>query len=608
MAIQFPIPTEVGETYTEAGSTWVWDGVKWSVAMAGDTAIGAQIATPVITDPGVVDSASDLTLNSSDYEAVSGIPGAHASSHWQVSEGATPLVSTNGITAVNNVEPDPVEEVRFTLAKTTSTCGNQSSPYWRGPAYRGGMYNYNATTGTWVSGMVEQMTTNAQGGNTSCVISEDGLTTINRLSGLPTPWNGESTGPGRNIYYAGGRYYIYYDISCHANGGQCACNGNMPGSNVNAGSGWQTYIGDSPTGPWTDVTPSGQGNGGGSFRGSYGNVIYQGNFERFWRYENGGSAQNGAIPGFNTTNNQPDAIWSRNGGAATTDLGPGFAIGGDTFARNTDSTGAWSAWEDITAAVRAGGWTAGKNANSMGFFNGEYIIIGQTGNITRSSDDGVTWTSMDVAAETNLSAAWDFTNFITDGNLVYMTGIDGANSYNCWSTDLTSWIITEDNSENFHPHAWVDGLGGWVQFSSRDLGDGNWDLFTRIVGTDESPIAQTLLNIADADADGFEAGMNIENLGGSTANGTINAIDSTSVTLAPSGGTWEVITPAQRIRIPPSEFNVIIDSPRDTVNLTELTITSDLLSAGSDYAARVEYRSDGNVVSDFSDWREFTTS
>ena len=62
MAIQFPIPTEVGETHTEAGSTWVWDGDKWSVAMAGDTAIGAQIATPVITDPGVVDPASDLIL------------------------------------------------------------------------------------------------------------------------------------------------------------------------------------------------------------------------------------------------------------------------------------------------------------------------------------------------------------------------------------------------------------------------------------------------------------------------------------------------------------------------------------------------------------------
>ena len=104
----------------------------------------------------------------------------------------------------------------------------------------------------------------------------------------------------------------------------------------------------------------------------------------------------------------------------------------------------------------------------------------------------------------------------------------------------------------------------------------------------------------------FEIGDQIINYEGLEADGTILDLQDDYVTLFPFGGNWTGNS-TQRISTPPDQYSVVLDTVRDTENLTSITLPDDVMLPGLEYRVRVRYRSINNVVSDISEYSTFKT-
>ena len=135
------------------------------------------------------------------------------------------------------------------------------------------------------------------------------------------------------------------------------------------------------------------------------------------------------------------------------------------------------------------------------------------------------------------------------------------------------------------------------------------------IAVSTQPTDAVTLNIVGAQTDGFEIGDAIVNRGGVAASGIVQQLNDTSVIVRDVEGTWTAPAsatppedPTQRIAIPTDEFNVVVDDRDDTTNLTSLELPANVLTPNAEYRARVQYRSDSNVVSNLSEWSSFSTS
>ena len=612
-------PTSTPEANDLNSATYTFNATdnQWSTRDVIPTppAADTAIETPSITGPtGTIDPNTDTTITSSAYTAAEGNPGDHKSSSWQIFEGDDPLVSTNVITAIADVSSSYTEVIAqpAVTISTNTGCGTPVEP------------NYNTdkmladfakdADGTWLYGFSETSTRNAMSGSNSAIFSDDNGATWSKVAGMPSPTQDSAV---RYLYYGAGQYFVLFDYSCHSNNNGCDCASNMPGSNSNAGSGWQFFKSDTlQNGSWTECPTSNAGNSGMSYRGSFGKYHYILGYTLSRYMKNDTTSWTSWWPAdwnLNTAASPRYSIYSRNGGSTDT-THPGFIFctgsGPMQISINEHVDGDPDQWVNLTDTFIAIGWPTNANIQDVRWISSMnlYLAVGSGASMIATSPDGKVWTAIDLedAGET-LPAAWDYSTIVTDGNIVHIRGRLGDNAAHFYSADLQTWAMVpeEDDGSDFRPIGYDANFGGWYQWLNEDNGDGTWKIYRRLVTPGELPMDTTRLSIQGAQTDGFDPGMAVISRSGLAAQGSILQLDDNTVELIGVGGVWQI---GSKIQTDPRDYTIILESMGNETDLTSILLNNDRLSPASTYRARVQYRSNSNVTSLWSAFGQFNTN
>ena len=590
-----PTSTPVQNTFNQAiyrwvaaDSQWVYDGPNVN---PGPPSPGAEIATPSITTPANdttnIPADADLTLEYSAYSPSTGA-GEHASTSLQVVAGELPLVSTNRVTGVTINETDWT--VGAEIIPTENRPNSMLAGIWRFPNNRV------------MAVFSEKGFTAAEGEKFFIFISDDNGATWTDDSDRAAATNGGDRG---------------YFISRGANPGS---GNSMASEQIQRGDaagdmffilesnratfahGWLYY-------DWSEDTYSGRASAS----------ISSSVFDWF----KGEFADGTQIWGTGPGANQRSRLMDPDNLPTGSDELPGTALA-------PSGIGAFAINDNI-----AWGWTSNGSTSSSSAFNPVRMFITTNRNDLSDSSAMTTWDTNIFGESEKLRIYWvpqiqrfislgssgivvlyDPTQGASDDGLTFMN-VGTVESLGGYWFDGTNHILITANSNqaiysnDFENWTIVDNFSPWVNSD-----DGTYYTINRtgpINDPDSLQVqsatnfdAATVLTISGAQTDGFAVGMNVENRGGVAATGAITDIDNTSVRLLPTTGTWTDDS-TQRIAIPASEFNTIIDDRQDTTNLTGRVIDESLLSNNTDYRARIQYRSDRNVTSDISPWSSFST-
>ena len=590
---------------------------QWSTrdVMPTPPAADTAIQTPSITGPtGTVDPSTDTTITSSAYTAAQGNPGDHKSSSWQVFEGTNPLLSTNAITAIADVQSSYTEVIAEQAVEisTNTGCGTPIEPNYN--AYKMLADFAKDADGTWVYGFNETSTRSAMIGTNSAVFSDDNGATWSKVAGMATPSKDSAV---RHLYYGAGQYFVHFDYSCHANNNNCDCADNMPGSNAPAGSGWQFFRSDTlQNGSWTECPTSNAGNSGMSYRGSFGKYHYINGYTTFRYMKNDSTSWTSFTPpdwDWNSSASPSVAVYSRNGGSTDT-THPGFLfLRGSSpmnISINEHVDGDPDQWVNITQTFIDIGWPVNACIQDVRWIPGQnvYLAVGDNAGMIATSPDGKVWTgrNLEDVGET-LPAAWNYSSIVTDGTITHIRGRLGDDAAHFYSADLMTWSMVPEESDgsDFRPIGYDADFGGWYQWLNSDNGDGTWKIFRRLVAPGELPMDVTRLTIQGAQTDGFTAGMDIISRSGLAAQGSILRLDDNTVELIGVGGVWQV---GSKIQTDPNDYTIILESMGNETNLTSILVEEEKLEANSAYRARVQYRSNSNITSQWSAFGQFNTS
>lgn len=556
MAINFPTTPFVGQIYSEpqTPNSWQWDGEKWINVESGN-ATGAVIQTPVVTDPtDPIDPNVNLTLDSSAYQIVSGIPGNHASSYWQVSAGTVPIVSTNQITAVDEVD-----------AAWTQTDLEAAGDGGQGDLVAPVDVDNQVAV---IVGFRQNNNSNPSQYSEYCYYTLDGGTTWQNNTTFFC--NGSTGGKLQTsrVRYMSGWWFSWF-------GGKKSDGGTANGF---------AYA-RNPNDTWSQRYVNTDTFNGGNFVGVFG----------AWGFFRGGNVSNSWLDLVNGPSQPSSVNFSHNFGSNDGNRWACMGSNNTNAIIQTDQAGCF--WHNATGNPLSG-WTPHDiSADNPNFRPSRiewvprlslFIAIGNNAQVW-SSPNALTWTFVNTGftSETVTEVVDDGVNLIisAETSLVYSS-----------DPNLEVWSAVSYFS--------IDGterVKGWTdRYLSNDTSVRSNPVNYRETG---AFIPTVNLTIAGAQTDGFAAGFDVVNRGGLSASGTISGLDDTEVTLVGSDGNWTV---GSRIATNPNDFNLIVDGESDT-DLTSITVDSDLLEDNQTFQARVRYRSDGNVVSNFSDWTEFNS-
>jgi hypothetical protein len=223
---------------------------------------------------------------------------------------------------------------------------------------------------------------------------------------------------------------------------------------------------------------------------------------------------------------------------------------------------------------------------ALTYGNGLFVAAGGIGKLA-TSPDGITWTQQ------TSSFGGDLINAVTYANSLYVAG--GAAAKLATSPDGINWTQQTSSFGADSIYALTYGNGLYVAVGSSGK-----------LATSYAPAGGTSLTISGADTDGFAVGNLISNgvTGGSAASGTIAAITSTSVTVAPQSANWANGQNLYR-------GQTVVAVTNDSTNLVNYLIPQSSLATSTTYQARVKYNSISNppvYSSAWSGWSAFTTA
>ena len=269
--------------------------------------------------------------------------------------------------------------------------------------------------------------------------------------------------------------------------------------------------------------------------------------------------------------------------------GNGIAVYGTAEGKVTVSTDGGLTWNP---AIDPGFGTSASD-----IFKGAYspelqkFLLFNDGGKWFMSSDGVNWTQTGAATNAN-AVDWDpiAGNFLIRNNssLIYTLSADG-------STLTNEGTYALSGAANLIAGIAAGGPNKVVLAASSTTNSGNPRGYYSASPT-------TTLTIAGAQSDGFKVDDIIDNCGGSD-DASIIDLDDTQVTV---GGTPSGFNVGDNICRDGSSYTQVINAVDDTSNLTTLP-TSAQLSIDKEYYARVKYKDNGSVESEFSEWSEFDT-
>ena len=625
-------PTSTPVANTSNGTTYIYDPVdhKWTIRVGL-----SEIETPYITlpaDQAVVSPNVDVLIESSDYKIVSGNPGPHASSDWLVIEGELPKISKNYVTEVTPLDNNWVDMHPINYINTGGDIYQfHTRRSYDNPITNEGIIVANAT-------MANTPNNRVPTGPVAWMVSTDNGLTWNRAT---TPWDTEGFKPYPAEY---SQNWVWHRPECDF------VTMDVPGRATQLWLIAKDEIGSlNPTFTLFSNHVYGDGTGyPGPYVQSFGEFS-NGRFTCFrmhmiywsWGPRNSdttiidGNPYNN-IPAGNSLMNLPEfAPPKPNGEAANTyyqmnQVCKSYGkVGDDNFfnfyswynrPKNTIADPSQhfvthSYGEDVMDSsnwnpdwyiqtdnlIQAGSIKDAIDAPELGFM---VLLVGQSDLYKYTAPPASNPGPGELEFIPTPFKSININSVIYDGNFYILT-----------SEDRRSFITTVD-FVHFSP----------VQFNIETGGYGPIIKENDAYYADHDPFGSMQMNLQRATQfydglkltiDGandpakvengvFELGDQIINYEGLEADGTIMDLQDDYVTVFPFGGNWTGNS-TQRISTPPDQYSVVLDSVRDTENLTSITVPSSIVLPGLEYRVRVRYRSINNVVSDLSEYSTFKT-
>lgn len=562
-------PTSSPNANTANNVSYLWNNTDKQWRYNGpnvDPDSGTEITTPSISSPTdgatSVSSSSNLTISSSAFAVTSGSPGDHQSSAWEIVKGTPPLVSTNAVTGTSTTSQNYTQRYSHSYSKTDGVFLNGIFKMPNDDLYSfESAYQNNQTQHYFVYKSTDD------GVNWSDISS-----TPQGVAGGSNAYIGHGTGTDPRQYHnihqvSGGTYdgdiFVLLASSMH-----------------NFGRGWLYF--DYSADSWSGFGLN-QNFGGyptDLIKGQFNNIIYTGSngTTRSFDMDNppSGSFPTGNINGVNGS----IGSFAKQDGA---NYWFGWHYTANTYFKNTDSS-------DLSQLTTFTDSTFGTGTKGKVYWVSQidkFLVLGSGGFAGTFDPDTDDFENL----STNTTKDLSIYHHDGDRHVIVFNQGDGC----IVSTDFVNWAVVPDYGYM------VKCNNNYVsQHRDADMAsDTAFEVSTATVFADQHE-----LTISNANTDGFSAGDAIANRGGVAATGTISAITSSAITLFPFSGTWNT----QNVSIPTSSFSIVTDSTGDTSNLTSLTLNANQLDASTDYAARVQYRTNNNCTSEYSDWSTFTTS
>lgn len=563
-------PTSSPNANTFNNVSYLWNNTDKQWQYNGpnvDPDSGTEITTPSISSPAdgasSVSSSSNLTISSSSFAVTSGSPGDHQSSAWEIVKGTPPLVSTNAVTATSTTSQNYTQRYSLSYSKNG---GLHLNGVWKMP--NDDLYAIQSEYGS------------PQIQDYHIYKSTDDGVNWSDISSTP-----QGVAGGSNAYMGSGngtdprQYDSVHQVVGGTNDGDLfiVLKSNMH----NFGRGWLYF--DYSADSWSGFGLNQNFGGYPSYaiKGQFNNIIYFGHTNTTYSFDidnkPSGSFPTGNINGVSSSMGP----FARRG---TQDYWFGYMHTANTYFKNTNN----SDLSQMTTFTDSTFGTGTKNKVYWVSQIDKFLVLGSGGFAGTFDPDTDTFENL------STGTTQDLANYLYDGDrhvIVFNQG-DGC----IVSTDFVNWSVVPN-------YGYMVKCNNNYVAQHRDTSDmasdSAWRVSTATVFADQHE-----LTISNANTDGFSAGDAVTNRGGVAASGTISGITSSAITLFPFSGTWST----QNVSIPTSSFSIVSDSTGDTSNLTSLTLNANQLDAATDYAVRVQYRTNNNCTSEYSDWSTFTTS
>ena len=623
-------PTSTPDANTLNNATYTFNATdnQWSTRdpvppQPAPPPAGTEIEQPTITAPADgttgIDPDTSVTITSSAYDGTNA--GDHASTSWQVTEGVQPRVSTNLVTDSLDTPALYTTEATWLSPKTPGNGEEEERMRTIQNVVR-------TEAGNGIPSRLWGVVWNGAGPSkqSDCTIffsDDNGSTWTDDTTRFQAANGGHSWSPGgygpKGVFSSRSRGGLG-PLLLHADGlgwtmwmdGNCL----NPSSQITGGVRYRI-----DTDSYTDLGTTGCGVNSGYSSSAWGGQIVnvdgtpsnswvQGDYQTtFGKFVVPDISTISSMPaGSNTSNlstlgqfaNNTEIYFGRGGNGLNSDLSSNAWF---TCPISQDVTDPANRTELENEQANGENWGSYIHQIQWQPRHNQFVMLCVSGNIQTYTPSTNTFVLH------RLSVTDDIEAYIDDGNTYWFI----TDKQRIITTTNMSDFFLNDNSVAVGQHSfpiYFDDVSGryisTVQPESQ---------LTVGIAVSTQPTDAVTLNIVGAQTDGFEIGDAIVNRGGVAASGIVQQLNDTSVIVRDVEGTWTAPAsatppedPTQRIAIPTDEFNVVVDDRDDTTNLTSLELPANVLTPNAEYRARVQYRSDSNVVSNLSEWSSFSTS